>query len=90
MAERKKQAQLGADLIVHKGEAKPATTLPEQEPASSAAPLPKGTKDTVAITVRLDHEQYKRLVTYGARFVPRKTNQDILVEALDAFLNTQS
>jgi hypothetical protein len=45
-----------------------------------------GTKDTVAVTVRLDEARYHKLVGYGARFTPRKTNQDILVEALDAYL----
>jgi hypothetical protein len=89
MAERKRHPQLGADLIVHKGEAKP-TTAPDSEPIASSSPLPKGTRNTIAITVRLDPERYKRLLSYGARFAPRRTNQDILVEALDAFLDTQS
>jgi hypothetical protein len=46
----------------------------------------RGTKGTVAVTVRLDEERYRRLVGYGARFTPRKTNQEILVEALDRYL----
>ena len=40
------------------------------------------------MTVRLDPERYKRLVAYGARFAPRRKNQEIFVEALDAYLAT--
>lgn len=81
----RKPAPLEADLIVRKGEAIPArvptpTTMP-------AADVPHGTKDTIALTVRLDAERYRRLVVYAAGFVPRKTHQDILVEALDAHLD---
>jgi hypothetical protein len=71
---------------VRKGEALPAQQDPPT-PASAAATLPHGTKETVAVTVRLDADRYHRLVAYGARFTPRRTNQDILVAALDAFLN---
>jgi hypothetical protein len=45
-----------------------------------------GNEGAVAGTVRLDEERYWRLVGSGARFTPRKTNQEILVEALDAYL----
>jgi hypothetical protein len=41
-----------------------------------------GTKDTIALTVCLDPERYRRLVAYAAGFVPRKTHQDIPVDAL--------
>ena len=81
MATRKKASQLEAGLVA-KGEAKPATP-----PINAAqAPIPKGAKDTIAVTVRLDPERYRRLVAYGARFAPRRKNQDILVAALDAYL----
>jgi hypothetical protein len=80
----RKAASLEADLIARKGEATPATmTTPASPPAPTA---PHGTKDTVALTVRLDQARYRRLVAYAAGFVPRKTHQDILVEALDAYL----
>jgi hypothetical protein len=49
--------------------------------------MPHGTKETIALTVRLDPERYRRLVAYAAGFVPRKTHQEILVEALDAYLD---
>ena len=81
---RAKTTTLDAELIARKGEAAPArVSVPERTPASV---VPRGTKNTVAVTVRLDEEQYRRLVGYGARFTPRKTNQEILVEALDAYL----
>jgi hypothetical protein len=48
--------------------------------------LLQGTKETIAVTVRLDAERYRKLVRYGAQFVPRRTNQEILIAALDAFL----
>jgi hypothetical protein len=78
---RAKTATLDADLIARKGEASPA-----RSPAQSTPGMAHGTKDTVAVTVRLDEARYHKLVGYGARFTPRKTNQDILVEALDAYL----
>jgi hypothetical protein len=37
--------------------------------------------------VRLDAARSQRLVAYGARCTPRRTNQDILVAALEAFLS---
>ena len=85
---KRKAAALDAGLLVRKGEAAPSSSEPN---ASSApeAPLPRGTKNTVAVTVRLDPERYHRLVGYGARFTPRRTNQEILVAALDAFLNNE-
>jgi hypothetical protein len=76
---------LAADSIARKGAAAPA-----QPPAPTTTPapsVPHGTKDTMALTVRLDPERYRRLVVYAAEFVPRKTHQDILVEALDAYLD---
>ena len=78
-----KATPLGADLIARKGEAAPV-----QPPTSplSGAQVPHGTKDTIALTVRLDEARYRRLVAYAAGFVPRKTHQEILVEALDTYL----
>ena len=78
---RSKTAALDAALIARKGEASPA-----RSPVQSPSGMPRGTKGTVAVTVRLDEERYHKLVGYGARFTPRKTNQEILVEALDAYL----
>jgi hypothetical protein len=80
----RKAASLDADLIARKGEAMPAQP---PTPTPPAANLPHGTKDTVALTVRLDQARYRRLVAHAAGFIPRKTHQEILVEALDAYLN---
>jgi hypothetical protein len=81
----RKAASLDADLIARKGEAAPAQAPTAASPP--AATVPHGTKDTIALTVRLDPERYRQLVAYAAGFVPRKTHQDILVEALDAYLD---
>jgi hypothetical protein len=78
----RKAAPLDAGLIARKGEAAPAIapTLDLARPAGEK-------KDIIALTVRLDKARYQRLIAYGAQFTPRKTNQDILVEALDAYLD---
>jgi len=48
--------------------------------------LRQSPKETTAVTLRLDRDRYLRLVSYGARFMPRRTNQEMLIEALDAYL----
>ena len=82
---KNKAAPLNAGLLVRKGEAVPSNSEPNPSDAPEA-PLSRGTKNTVAVTVRLDEARYHRLIDYGARFTPRRTNQEILVAALDAFL----
>jgi hypothetical protein len=47
-------------------------------------------KRLISLTVKLDAERYQRLLAYGARSQPRRTNQDIMVAALDDFLARQS
>ena len=85
---KKRAAQLDAELLVRKGEARPTAPASEPTPPQATAPrLPKGGKNSVALTVRLDLERYQRLVAYGARFAPRRSNQEILVAALDAYLD---
>ena len=83
---RPKTAQLGADLIPRKGEALPAGARVHTTESRTDPDIPRGTKDTVAVTVRLDAERYRRLVSYGIRFTPRRTNQEIFIAALDAYL----
>jgi hypothetical protein len=81
----RKATPLDADLIARKGEAAPAMA---PTPTTTPTPhVPHGTKDAIALTVRLDAKRYLRLVAYAAGFVPRKTHQDILVEALDIYLD---
>jgi len=79
---KRKAAQLDSQLLARKGQATPAVTAP-----SIPAPDAPDTKQTTAVTLRLDRDRYLRLVSYGARFMPRRTNQEILIEALDAYLN---
>lgn len=72
-------------MIAREGKAAPAIVpTPARTPAASVA---DGTTGTIALTVRLDPEGYRRLVAYAAGFVPRKTHQDILVETPDAYLD---
>lgn len=92
-----KPPRLVGDLIVRKGEATPAvsTSAPisnaletgEIPPpaASGPLPVPHGLAGTIAVTVRLDPARYERLKIYGVR--QRRTNQELLVEAIDAFLD---
>lgn len=74
----RKTAALNGGLIARKGQAAPAQ-IPA--PATSAA-----TKDTIALTVRLDPELYLALKSRGVSFRPRRTNQDMIVEAIKAYL----
>ena len=80
---RGKPTPLGGELIARKGSAAPAT---HTMPAPKVSAIPRGTKETVAVTVRLDSARYRKLLRYGAQFMPRKTNQEIIVLALDKFL----
>jgi hypothetical protein len=69
----RKTAPLDGGLLVRKGEAAPAAvSSPRQKP--------------IAVTVKLDPALYWKLKHYGMRSDQRKTNQEVLVEALQAFL----
>jgi hypothetical protein len=69
----RKTTPLDGGLLVRKGEAAPATaSAPRQEP--------------IAVTVKLDPELYWRLKHLGMQTKPRKTNQDMIVEALRDYL----
>ena len=86
---KRKAAHLDGALLARKGEAAPAgvRSAPVQTMEHTGeTPIPKGTTGTIAVTVRLDPDRYRRLVSYGARFVPRRTNQEILIAALDECL----
>lgn len=87
----RKPASLGADLIVKKGEAAPALTVPQEKVATDtvqAKPAKTPLAETTAVTLRLDRERYKRLKMFGVD--NRMTNQDILVAALDAYLSANT
>jgi hypothetical protein len=48
----------------------------------------RGLHGTIAVTVRLDPARYERLKIHGAR--ARRTNQEILVEALDDYFQNKA
>ena len=50
--------------------------------SGNGKPIPKGTEDTIAVTVRLDSQRYRKLKLHGVDH--RMSNQEILVQALDA------
>lgn len=85
-----KTMPLTGSLIARKGEAAPATT-PAPAPKRTEA-IPHGTAGTLAVTVRLDPARYEALKSAAARARAAKsgpkTNQEILVAALDAYLRT--
>lgn len=92
-----KPPRLAGDLIVRKGAAAPAVSNPapiSDVPTTVAipptvaeghTPVPHGLAGTIAVTVRLDPTRYERLKIYGVR--QRRTNQELLVEAIDTFLD---
>jgi hypothetical protein len=72
MASRK-TAPLEGGLIVRKGEATPAAVgTPRREP--------------IAVTVKLDPELYWELKQWGMRTKPITSNQEMMVEAIRAYL----
>ena len=102
MSSRNTASRLGGALIARKGEAVPTVPPEANSEAALAKPptieqtgampnqaqgLPRGLAGTIAVTVRLNPERYERLKIYGAK--SRRTNQDILVEALDALFSAK-
>jgi hypothetical protein len=81
---RRKTAPLSSGLLVRKGEAAPATGN-EPIAAKDTTQPPSGTR-AIALTVKLDPERYHKLIAFGARFTPRRSSQQIIVAALDAYL----
>lgn len=85
-----KAASLSSSLIARKGEATPAVPTFQKQTESEA--IPHGTAGTLAVTVRLDPDRYEALRSAAARARAAKrgpkTNQEILVAALDAYLRT--
>lgn len=87
----KKATLLTGNLISRKGEATPSTVFLKD---SESIDIVMGTKSaqskkngTIAVTVRLDPSRYEKLKLYGVH--NRKTNQEIMVDALDKFLNSK-
>ena len=75
----RKTAPLDGGLMTRKGQAAPA-----------AVPTATATKDTIAVTVRLETALYLALKGRGVSYRPRKTNQDMIVEAIKAYLGNKS
>jgi hypothetical protein len=50
-----------------------------------ATPRREGWRQKTPITVRLNAERYRKLTAMSGQFVPRKTHQQIIVEALDMY-----
>ena len=86
---KRKAASLNASLLARKGEAVPVSSQ-ARDTETPTSPLPRGTKDTVAVTVRLDHDRYHKLVGYGAQYTPRRTNQEILDSGARCFFSTRN
>jgi hypothetical protein len=82
-----KAAPLSAALV-SKGTPAPVSTAPETAPAppveAPARPVAAPKLGTIAVTVRLDPDRYERLKQEAAR--SRRTNQTIIVAALDKYL----
>jgi hypothetical protein len=70
--------------------APPDPPAPANVPSSEegARPPARGLHGTIAVTVRLDPARYERLKVHGARV--RRTNQEILVEALDDYFRNKA
>ena len=88
-----KTASLSSSLIARKGEAVPAPG-PLTRVMDVVTAVPHGTTGTLAITVRLDPTRYEALKAAAARAriskSGPKTNQEILVAALDAYLRNSA
>lgn len=81
-----KPTQLSSSLVVRKGQAAP----PPSQPVAPAGELllPADAKTVTALTVKLDDARYRRLKSLGMRR-PRRSNQTMMVAALDAYLAAQ-
>lgn len=76
-----KAARLSSTLVARKGQAAPAAPTPGSAPV-------RGAPAWTALTLKLDDERYRRLKNLGLSR-PRRSSQDILVAALDAYLAAQ-
>jgi hypothetical protein len=70
----RKTVPLDGSLIARKGEAVPARTAERTRDAP------------IAVTVKLEAELYWELKRLGMRTKPRKTNQDMIVEAITDYV----
>ena len=83
------RAKLSGALLAQKGAAAP-TAVHRDEERHSAPPTsaPGGQAGKpIALTVKVDQARYETLKVLGAR--TRRSSQEILLAALDAYLRTQ-
>jgi hypothetical protein len=76
----RKTAPLDGGLIARKGQAAPAAV------PTATATVERAREDPIALTVKLEPELYFQLKRRGMRTKPRKTNQQMIVEAIKAYL----
>jgi len=75
----KKVASLNNTLLARKGEAAPALVVP---------PTPAG-EETVKLTVKLTPDEHLRLLQLGLRTRPRRSNQEMIREAVLQYLDAE-
>jgi hypothetical protein len=77
------RAKLSGALLAQKGTAAPAAG--ERDTARQSASLTEGQgSKPIALTLKVDQARYEALKVLGAR--TRRSNQEILLAALDAYL----
>ena len=81
-----KASQLDARVRARKKEGAPSVRPGPEEAREEPGMSSHSPSDTIAVTVRLDEDRYVRLKVLGAR--TRRTNQEMLVAALDAYLQS--
>lgn len=74
----KKGASLNRIMLAHKGEA---------SPTRGVTPSPAG-EETVKLTVKLTPDEHQRLLYLGMRTRPRRSNQEMIREAVLQYLDT--
>ena len=78
------RAKLSGALLASKDAAAPAAI--DYDTAHHSASLPKGRESKpIALTLKVDQARYEALKMLGAR--TRRSNQEILLAALDAYLD---
>lgn len=86
---KQKAASLTPSIIAKKGTAAPSVATPDVDGATKTAEQTpsenKSANKRIAITVKVLESPYLRMKTYGA--ANRKSNQDILEDALESYLN---
>jgi hypothetical protein len=73
----KKAASLNSSLLVRKGEAASAHMVPP----------PPASDDLVKLTVKLTPDEHLRLLQLGLRTRPRRSNQEMIREAVLQYLD---